>query len=1196
MWYIVRMNGSIPQDQSKVEQASQHLQSLITKEFPTSTYEVVFANSRHRDEDDEGSIIGCRFAENLRNTSSPVEILEHVLVTSENEKARGGSFIFTQRFALNWTHLLSGGNSNVENLIGRRAFTSEIIPSFDANSHIRSSHVHDEDNHTIKLLRVGLPFGVRSNPTPKGCPLVQHSTGATKRDEQGIYFITMARSVKRIEKILENQFNPVPNDNDHSFSRDKLLGGNNVKSDLGGFFYAPSLRELGCEDLLDEVQERRKKNISWEQFPGVDWKHLSRHYHLRSSNGLMFFNHKDYLYHMCTAIGEEREKLQPPTLRVLYLLERLFSKWDDTWFRTQLPISPSPLRKTLTDAFSTGRYDEELNSQDISRCAKINEIMNSPVIIRSAWACRLMIGYVAVDPILSGPSENGRGLDTSDIHPFDLLAGNMPSSALSEGHYAIDYTRDDDNDVERFQWYSLGLGVTSGVGHVVPTYEKLLEKGINGMIEFVQEQAKIDRVKNPIEGFFNSSIIALTGMKEYLHGLALRTLEKLEQLTDGQQILERHNLRDLHDRLIYLSEGHPPRTMLEATQLVFTGHCCLHLFGEPVAVGRLDLMLAPFYERDTNNGILDSVTAQEILDCFWIKLGEKVLLNRIFIDDHQQLGNLAMGGSSGPYPKGGATNQWIQQVTIGGKNPDGTWQQSKLMNFAIRSARRLPFNAPVLSLRVGKDMANKEILLHEAAEAIVSGGACPILLNDDKIIPGLEKAGDGIGVGLPNWKNQVQKEDAHNYACDGCYEPQLCGNNWFTLGGLTTLTVLEYTLNQGREMISAGPIHLFGRNQSFRSPSVSEFETFDELLSVFYKHFKWSYAKQIGGLLGDFGRATAVCPAPLLNNFINDCISTGRDYYAGGAKYNVIGPCFTSLANTIDSLWCIKELCFGEYARTTLPELVQCLLVDWGESLMEPFLHPTVLQRMDSSQIVDIKERFQYLRKLALDQPKWGRGNEEIDTFGRDILNNISTITMNILQEPFPDIALQMQALAENFGNEQYPFGGLCMEPGVGTFENYVEQGAPVAASADGRLRSQPLGTDMSPAPLPVDLPLSEAVKNTRDLSKVLQSMSSDDSYGFTNGAPFDCNIDESMTPEELAGYLTEFADGYGSNILTVTTADRETFVNANKDPEPYDLLRVRMGGWTEMFVAMPETHQLVHPRRPYSITKQKCPHQKSNE
>jgi pyruvate-formate lyase len=51
---------------------------------------------------------------------------------------------------------------------------------------------------------------------------------------------------------------------------------------------------------------------------------------------------------------------------------------------------------------------------------------------------------------------------------------------------------------------------------------------------------------------------------------------------------------------------------------------------------------------------------------------------------------------------------------------------------------------------------------------------------------------------------------------------------------------------------------------------------------------------------------------------------------------------------------------------------------------------------------------------------------------------------------------------------------------------------------------------------------------------------------------------------------------------MTITCADSETYKNAKRDPEKYDLLRARMGGWTEFFVPMFPAHQPQHERRPF--------------
>jgi pyruvate-formate lyase len=53
---------------------------------------------------------------------------------------------------------------------------------------------------------------------------------------------------------------------------------------------------------------------------------------------------------------------------------------------------------------------------------------------------------------------------------------------------------------------------------------------------------------------------------------------------------------------------------------------------------------------------------------------------------------------------------------------------------------------------------------------------------------------------------------------------------------------------------------------------------------------------------------------------------------------------------------------------------------------------------------------------------------------------------------------------------------------------------------------------------------------------------------------------------------------------MTVTCADPATYEQATKDPEKYDLLRARMGGWTEFFVTMFPAHQAQHQRRPFEL------------
>lgn len=65
-----------------------------------------------------------------------------------------------------------------------------------------------------------------------------------------------------------------------------------------------------------------------------------------------------------------------------------------------------------------------------------------------------------------------------------------------------------------------------------------------------------------------------------------------------------------------------------------------------------------------------------------------------------------------------------------------------------------------------------------------------------------------------------------------------------------------------------------------------------------------------------------------------------------------------------------------------------------------------------------------------------------------------------------------------------------------------------------------------------------------------------------------DLNIDESYSLQALVKDITSLANGKGTNLTTVTVASREIMEDARRNTER-DLLRFRMGGWTEFAVAM---------------------------
>lgn len=642
--------------------------------------------------------------------------------------------------------------------------------------------------------------------------------------------------IDSLERIMMNQIGDTP-----GFMNDRLF--DHVRADVGGFFYIPSNSDLDLPavPLLGTNSNNVQKFCDdRSRFPGIDWNLLSRHFVQKSPNGRMFYNHKDYIFEMSTQ--QDDVKINPPSVRILTLLMNMFARWQDSWYFAKGQLEMGSL------------YDNIANDAEFGP-EVADKVMAMSVMERKGWATRMQCRLYATDKYgyRGNRMVNGTlqpGADTYRIHACEYIVGALPDCDLAQGGYQMTYLREEEKQPAFFR----GLSEASGVGHVLPDHQKLVNVGIGGLLaEIEDKKSKATEDKLP---FYTSCALSLQGVQDHLERYAQLATEMAERCCIGENLWA-ENYRQIAARCLTLRTEKPP-TMLEACQLIFTYHTCLHLNGEPVSLGRLDQYLGPFYDADIAAGRLDPETAQDIIDSLWIKLSEKILQNRIFAQDHQPYGNLAMGGSSGPYPQGASLGQWIMQVTVGGWVADEEEHPTPAYNMVtklcIRASGRLPLTAPCLSLRVNAETPQE--YLDEAAKAILSGGAHPFLIHDDKVAEGMKQSGDGIGDGDPKapteftpvsekafWNSVVSVKSARNFASDGCYEPMFTGQSWFSLGGFSSLMPLECALNQGKTYASAGEAFLRGQVVSFRSKPVDEIKSFDEFLDLYMEHFQLLWAK-----------------------------------------------------------------------------------------------------------------------------------------------------------------------------------------------------------------------------------------------------------------------------------------------------------------------------------------------------------------
>ncbi|MCW8140543.1 MAG: peroxidase, partial [Planctomycetota bacterium] len=663
--------------------------------------------------------------------------------------------------------------------------------------------------------------------------------------------------------------------------------------------------------------------------------------------------------------------------------------------------------------------------------------------------------------------------------------------------------------------------------------------------------------------------VALAGVKGYAEAHAAKVEALLASLAEGDP--RRSSLATVAENLRH-SPAQPARTFHQALQAIYLVHCALHWTVEVVPLGRLDQLLQPLLQADLDAKRLTLDEAQELVDCLWIKLDERVILDRRHAENRFTSCDGVLTGYLGAsnFDQGGLINQWMQQVTIGGTLPDDDDQPNDACNdvtrLCLHAARRLPLNSPTLDLRV--HAGTPEDVLALAARALLSGGAHPVLLNDDVIVPALAEHSGG----------EVPLRTARNYACDGCYETMFAGETEFSFGFVPALDALEKTLNRGAGIQAAGAVHLRGWKDSWRSKRAGEIADFEELWSILRDHVSLGCHRYVRSVLALYGNKAGVAPSPLLSALIRGCVERGRDLVDGGANYRIFSPLMVGVSNAADSLFVIEELVFKQ-RRFDLEELLTCLVTDWGDRLIVTDGEP----RVAFGRHVPV-HRIAEIRALCLEQPKFGSGDPRVDALAWRLLETFAECVREAVEHPVHREA--RARLEAKYGTEEHPFR-LLFAPGVGTFEQYVFSGSFAGASPDGRRAGAPIASDLSPAPIPSDQPPTEVVagvtrhRRTHRLADGLRSYAHEGAVLLGDGAPADFNLPEDTSPEALTEALRTFARGEGGSVCTFTVCDPSTFEEARRRPEDFNLLRVRMGGWTEFFVTLFPEHQEQHRRRP---------------
>ncbi|MCW4038825.1 MAG: hypothetical protein NWF13_08845 [Candidatus Bathyarchaeota archaeon] len=259
-------------------------------------------------------------------------------------------------------------------------------------------------------------------------------------------------------------------------------------------------------------------------------------------------------------------------------------------------------------------------------------------------------------------------------------------------------------------------------------------------------------------------------------------------------------------------------------------------------------------------------------------------------------------------------------------------------------------------------------------------------------------------------------------------------------------------------------------------------------------------------------------PVPFLSSTLEGCIESAADKTSGGTFYNFTGCLGQAFINAVNSLAVIKKLVYDD-STISLTTLRDSLVKNW--------------------------KGHERLRQLAVNRvPKYGNNDDYVDALAVEV--------------------------ADHFFREALkyhnPRGGRYY-PGIFTFHQ-VTKGKHIGASPDGRRAGTPVTNHLSPA-VGTDLNGPTAVINS-----ALKICRLKPPEGAALGIRFHPSaLQGENGRKNLLSFIQTFMAEGGLEVQ-FNVVDSETLRNAQKTPEAYRNLIVRVWGFSAYFVTLTKDYQ----------------------
>lgn len=522
--------------------------------------------------------------------------------------------------------------------------------------------------------------------------------------------------------------------------------------------------------------------------------------------------------------------------------------------------------------------------------------------------------------------------------------------------------------------------------------------------------------------------------------------------------------------------AHKPETFAQALQMYWFVHVGVTTelnIWDAYSPGKLDQYLYPFYEREKAAGTLDYDQARELLECLWIKFNNQPAPPKVGIT-----------------LKESATYTDFANINTGGINPytgeDGVNEVSYLILDTMDEMKLLQ---PSSNVQVSEK--NPDAFVRRAVEISRKGWGQPAFYNTEELIQELLNAGKTL-------------EDARFGGSSGCVETGAHGREAYCLTGyLNVPKIFEITMNNGFDKYTQKQI-------GPKTGNPVDFKSYEELREAFMQQLDYFIDVKIAGNHKIEHIFAKYLPSPLMSVVVEGCRERGRDYNAGGAKYNTRYIQIVGIGTMTDTLAAIKDNVF-EKQRFTMEELLQALDANFVGHEM--------------------------LRNFVLNHtPKYGNDDDYADDIMVDVFESVRD-----------KIRGRQGAYGATYQIDMLPT--TC----------HVYFGSVMTASANGRLAGVPLTDGISP----------EKGADVHGPTAVIRSAAKMD-HTSTGGTL----LNQKFTPASIAGEeglsnVTSLIRAYFKMMghhIQFNVIDRAVLLEAQKNPAEYKDLIVRVAGYSDHF------------------------------